>query len=151
MPRLSVLHVVIIAAATAAGMQAIQGIGPASAANPKPTIGKKGKTVGPSGEPDSPKPFQFPRGKQSFYVRTRSNNAVSGATTSPSAKCDDEDDIAFSSSCYSIDLGQQTSERMVDWTTNERPAEVQCRFYNTTGKTIKVEAHIFCLRYDAEE
>lgn len=132
---------------TAGGMALAQGMG---AAHAKPTVKQDGKTVTPSGSPTSPDTVRIPDGKQSFYVRTDSANAVVGAVIVPDAKCDDEDDIAFSSSCYALD-GKLVSERMVHWTTNQRRAAVQCRFFNDTTQTLKVEAHIFCLRNDADD
>lgn len=152
MERLSLLQVVVVAAVTAGAVQLLHYEGTARADAPtKSKLGKTSKTVGPSGEPDSPKAFQFPRGKQSFYIRADSTRIAGNSGAIVDQACDDEDDIAFSSSCVTHEDARLQSERMVNWTRNDRAAAVQCRYFNNTSRPVTVESHIFCLRYDAED
>lgn len=152
MERLSLLQVVVVAAVTAGAVQLLQYEGTAHADAPtKPKLDKTTKTVGPSGEPDTPKAFQFPRGKESFYIRTDSTRIAGNSGAIVDQACDDDDDIAFSSSCVTFDDVRLQSERMINWTRNDKAAEVSCRFFNETSRPVTVESHIFCLRYDAEE
>ncbi len=152
MQRLNLVQVVIVAAVTAAAVQLVPYIGTARAYAPtKSKLGQSTQKVGPSGEADAPKPFQFPRGKESFYVRTNSAMLVSNASATVGQACDDKDDIAFSFACYSPDDARVQSERMVNWTRNDLPAAAECRSFNEMSRTIRVESHIFCLKYDTDE
>lgn len=149
--RLSLAHVVIVAAVVAGSIQLIPHVGSAWAYAPKGSVSKTKSKAVPTGGKATPKAPVSVAGKPSFYVRKDSSLMLGNTGGIVAAACDDKDDIAFNASCYSVGDARIQSERMINWTSNQARAEVECRVFNDTTRSINVEAHIFCMPYDAEK